>query len=318
MVILAYSCHEGAQENLLREWVARGHSVYLIDGVYRWNKGRSEIPKGVRWGIPKRPDVLWVGITQDLPGALLLKMKKLRPRLPIVMTHHWYPSTKIIAGFLYRRTHHVCICEHERSCLREKWGLDSEVMYPPVDTDLFLPKGLQPESKLVMVVGNQIVSRQIMGWDKLVEIMEKTHELDSDIHFQILGDNPEINPSDFPNVSTRNLKHSDLPDHESNARCLIWPTTTSLVPSSMLSAMALGKTVIAFDLEPHREVVKNCQNGYLIACYNTTAYAQRILELTRTPEDPELGKYARQTVLESANFSRVADQYESLFKRVIA
>ena len=84
----------------------------------------------------------------------------------------------------------------------------------------------------------------------------------------------------------------------------------------MLGAMAIGKTVVAFDLDPHREVVQDGCNGYLIPCYDTDAFAERIMGLCRTSVDPEIGRKARKTVLEKCDHRRVADGFESLFSRV--
>jgi len=314
--ITVYSCHEGAQENLLREWVSAGHEIFLVDGCYAWNQDRVQVPRGVTCGNPAGADLVSVGITQDIPRALFHRTRTLRIHTPIVMTHHWYPSEKRLSGWLYHRVHHICICQHERKILLERWGADAEVCYPPVDTVAFSPRQAAVDLHKVMVVGNRIVSRPIMGWDKLQEIILKTHRLAPDVQFEILGENPEIEEEAFPNVTTRNLPHLSLPDHESTARCLIWPTTTSLVPSSMLSAMALGKTVMCFDLPPHREVIDDARNGYLIPCYDTDLYARRIADLAGTPEDGELGKRARETVLAVADVAKVASQYEDLFKRL--
>lgn len=43
MKIQVYACHEGVQESLLREWVNRGHEVYLTEGVTKWSEERAAI-----------------------------------------------------------------------------------------------------------------------------------------------------------------------------------------------------------------------------------------------------------------------------------
>jgi glycosyltransferase involved in cell wall biosynthesis len=154
-----------------------------------------------------------------------------------------------------------------------------------------------------------------MGWENLVEIMAKVHEGDPEVSFEILGENPEINPDDFPNVSTLSLKQNDMPAHQARARCAAFTTSPNLIPHSLLGAMALGKTVVAFDLEGLHEVIQDGESGYLIPGNDTGAFAERILKLTSSPVNPEIGTRARQNVIEKCDFRLVAGQYEALFER---
>jgi len=317
MKLLVYACHEGVQESLLREWVDRGHDVYLAEVTTTWNLDRAALPGAVHRELPLRPDVISVGSTQDIGKALWFKLRTLHPGIPIVMTHWWLPSVKRLAGPLYKRSVQVSVCGYGRKYLIEHWGMDSEVMYCPVDGGIFAFQETDPEPKRVVVVGNHFPSRSIMGWEKLVEIMAKVYKKDAEVHFEILGENPEINPDDFPNVSTRALKQNEMPPHQARARCAVFTTTFNLIPHSLLGAMAIGKNVVAFDLESLHEVIEDGKSGYLIPCYDTDAFAERILELTRTLADPEIGKRARQNVLEKCDHRLVAGQYETLFRRLV-
>ena len=316
MKIQVYACHEGVQESLLREWVARGHDIYLTEGVSSWNQDRAKIAEGVKREWPSKPDLIWVGSPQDVGQALRYKLKKFRPSIPIVLTHWWVPSTRRFAGAVYRFAHQVSVCEFGRKYLLEHWSLDSEVMYCPVDGDIFQLREGAPDPKRVIAVGNHFPSRPIMGWDYLVEIMAKVHEGDPEVHFEFLGENPEIDPADFPNVSTRALPQNEMPNVQARARCIAITTTFNLIPHSLLGAMALGGNLVAFDLESLHEVIEDGKSGYLIPCYDTDAFAERILELTRTEVDPEIGARARQNVLEKCDHRLVAGQYEAFFERL--
>lgn len=316
MKIQVYACHEGVQESLLREWIAKEHEIYLTEGVNVWNQDRARIAKGVNREWPSKPDVIWVGSPQDLGQAFWYKLKKLRPGIPIILTHWWVPSTRRFSGAVYRFAHQVSVCEFGRKYLLEHWGLDSEVMFCPVDGHIFQLQEKPPDPKRVIVVGNHFPSRAIMGWNYLVEIMTKVYDKDPEVHFEFLGENPEIDPSNFPNVSTRALPQNEMPTVQARARCIVITTTFNLIPHSLLGAMALGGNIIAFDLESLHEVIEDEKSGFLIPCYNTDMFAERILELTRTPVNPEIGICARQNVLEKCDYRLVASQYESLFERL--
>ena len=137
-----------------------------------------------------------------------------------------------------------------------------------------------------------------------------------EVHFEFLGVNPEIDPANYPNVSKRALPQNEMPDVQARARCVAITTTFNLIPHSLLGAMALGRNVVAFDLPSLREVIEPGKSGYLIPCYDTDAFADQILQLTRTAVDPEIGRRARENVLAKCDYRLVASQYESFFDAV--
>ncbi len=316
MKIQVYACHEGVQESLLREWVARGHDVYLTEGVTKWDVKRAPVAEGVKREWPKNPDVIWVGSPQDVGQAVLYKLKLFKPGIPLVLTHWWIPSIKRFAGTVYKFAHQVSVCGWGRDYLKEHWQRDSAVMYCPVDGDIFTLREEAPDPKRVIIVGNHFPSRAIMGWEYLVAIMDTVYQKDPEVHFEFLGVNPEINPNDFPNVSTRSLPQNEMPDYQARARCVAITTTFNLIPHSLLGAMALGRNIVAFDLPSLHEVIEHKKSGFLIPCYDTDAFAERILQLTSSPVDPEIGRRSRENVMARCDHRLVATQYEKFFERV--
>lgn len=317
MKIQVYAAHEGVQESLFREWVARGHEVYLTEGFGKWEEIHAAVPEGVKREHSNNPDVLWVGITQDMRNALLYKWKKLRPNIPIVLTHWWVPSIRRFAGTVYKFAHQVSVCEWGREYLLKHHNMDSAVMYCPVDPDIFTLREEDPDPKRVLCIGHHFVSRDIMGWEYLEPIIHKVYEQDPEVHFEFLGINPEIDPNNYPNVSKRTLLQNEMPDYQARARCIVISTTFNLIPHSLLGAMALGRNVIAFDLPSLREVIEHGKSGYLIPRYDIDAFAEQILQLTSTPVNPEIGRRARENALAKSDHRLVASQYEEYFEKII-
>ncbi len=317
MKIHLYAAHEGVQESMLREWVARGHEIYLTEGFGTWEEKHAAVPEGVKREWPSNPDVLWVGTTQDVGYALLYKWKKLRPNIPIVLTHWWVPSIKRFAGTVYKFAHQVSVCEWGREYLLKHHNMDSAVMYCSVDPDIFTLREEDPDPKRVLCVGNHFASRDIMGWEYLEPIIHKVYEQDPEVHFEFLGINPEIDPKNYPNVSTRALLQNEMPDYQARARCVVITTTFNLIPHSLLGAMALGRNVVAFDLPSLREVIEHEKSGYLIPRYDIDAFAKQILQLTSTPVNSEIGRRARENALGKSDHRLVASQYEAFFEKVI-
>ena len=317
MKILEFVCHEGVQEMMLRQWLERGHEVYLTEAGKTWNNTYFEVPEGVIRKRPSNPDLISVGSTPDLAKAVIHKIKHFHPGIPIVMVHHWFPSEKKLAGMFYRRATNITLTSYQRQCLLDIWNVDSELIYCPIDADVFRPHDTEADPKLFLTIGNGFVSRPDMGWQNLVDIMAKVYEKDRKIHFQILGINPEIKPGDFPNVSTLSLKPGELPAHEAGARAIIFPTIRTLIPQSLIGAMAIEKTVVSFELDTVVDLLKEGRNGHLISCYDTDAFADRILELSRQPEDKVLVSNARKDALGKCDHRVVADQLESVFNRLV-
>ena len=317
MKIQVYAAHEGVQESLFREWVAHGHEIYLTEGVGKWEEKHAAVPEGVKREWPSNPDVLWVGITQDVGHALLYKWKKFRPNIPIVLTHWWVPSTRRFAGTVYKFAHQISVCEWGREYLLKHHNMDSAVMYCPVDPDIFTLREEDPDPKRVLCIGHHFASREIMGWEYLEPIMHKVYEQDPEVHFEFLGINPEIDPNNYPNVSKRVLLQNEMPDYQAKARCVVISTTFNLIPHSLLGAMALGRNVIAFDLPSLREVIEHGKSGYLIPRYDIDAFAEQILQLTSTPVNPEIGRRARESALGKSDHRLVASQYEAFFEQII-
>ncbi len=317
MKIQVYAAHEGVQENLFREWVARGHEVYLTEGFGKWKEKQAAVPEGVKREWANNPDVLWVGITQDVGNALLYKWKKFRPSIPIVLTHWWVPSIRRFAGTVYKFAHQVSVCEWGRQYLLKHHNMDSAVMYCSVDADIFTLRTEDPDPKRVLCVGNHFASRDIMGWEYLEPIIHKVHEQDPEVHFEFLGINPEIDPNNYLNVSKRAVLQNEMPDYQARARCVVITTTFNLIPHSLLGAMALGRNIVAFDLPSLHEVIEHGKSGYLIPRYNIDAFAKQILELTSTPVNPEIGRKARENALGKSDHRLVASQYEEYFEKII-
>ena len=86
MKILEFVCHEGVQEMMLRQWLERGHEVYLTEAGKTWNNTYFEVPEGVIRERPSNPDLISVGSTPDLAKAVIHKIKHFHPGIPIVLS----------------------------------------------------------------------------------------------------------------------------------------------------------------------------------------------------------------------------------------
>jgi glycosyltransferase involved in cell wall biosynthesis len=317
MKIFIFACHEGVQESLLREFVKRGEVIYLTEQTHLWNFSQADLPSGVIRGLPDRPDVIAVGSIQDLLVAIKLKLQKRWFKVPVVITHWWFPTKKYHLYHLYRLAWNVSVCEYGKRYLKDLSGIDSDVIYCPVDTEIFRPLDVERDPHLIVIVGNRFASRPVMGWDHLQQILHRMHQQAPEIRFLLIGNNPEIETDHFPNLSKIFLKQNEMPSYLCQAQCAAFTTTFNLIPHSLLGTMAVGLPVVAFDLESLHEVIEDGKSGFLIPRYDIEAFARRLIDLVHFPPSSSFGTQARQNVIAKCDYQTVSTQYEDLFERLL-
>ena len=206
MKIQVYACHPGVQESLLREWIARGHEIYLTEGIGHWKEEMAPIAEGVKREWPRNPDLIWVGSTQDVGYALAVQMEKAPPA-------HSHCAHALV-GALNRAicTHCVQICPPNQRVRMgpriphgtPQHGFGGQCIARSIPT--FSPsekKSPIPSASYAWA----ITLPRATSWAGNISnpIMAKVYERDPEVHFEFLGVNPEIDPANYPNVSTRAL-----------------------------------------------------------------------------------------------------------------
>lgn len=85
-------------------------------------------------------------------------------------------------------------------------------------------------------------------------------------------------------------------------------------PMITLEAMAMGKPVVATDIEGIKEQVVNGETGILVPPKNPKALAEAIIKLAKSKELREkMGSAGRKLVEEKFNIKKIVKQYEQLY-----
>ncbi len=106
-----------------------------------------------------------------------------------------------------------------------------------------------------------------------------------------------------------------------NASFLVFPSICyEGCPMTLIEAMALGKPVIATDLGPRSEMVRNGYNGFLYQPNDVITLREKALELIKNRELRErMGSNARKVYLANytpeLNYSSLMNIYETAIKR---
>jgi glycosyltransferase involved in cell wall biosynthesis len=92
-----------------------------------------------------------------------------------------------------------------------------------------------------------------------------------------------------------------------------FPSITEGFSNSILEAMAFGKPVVAFKISSMPEIIEDGVTGYLVEFGDIADMAQKVKYLIENPEKRfEMGKAAKQKVLDHFNLDRNLHQLESI------
>lgn len=261
MNILIYSSHWPIDSELTHAWINNGYNVYFVSSPTEWNRSYLSLPEGVNEGVPdrkKKIDFIVVGNQSHAINALKLKAKRLMFKTPILFVHWWFPFKDRVLPFVKN----VSVTEYERKFLLDLQGIDSDVVYCPVDTEFFKPSSKIKSQKKAIAIGNGFKERKIMGYDHLINILKEVHEMDSEIELKVLGKNEQRDYPDYVKVEYQTKE--GLLREISESSCVFFTTTRNLIMNSLQISMSTAKEVIVFDSDSFREVIEDRISGHLI------------------------------------------------------
>ncbi|WP_304198412.1 glycosyltransferase family 4 protein [Flavobacterium alvei] len=114
------------------------------------------------------------------------------------------------------------------------------------------------------------------------------------------------------------VPYQEIKAHIKAASLCVFPTFAEALPVSWIEAMALQKTIVASNIGWANEVIADGVEGFLVHPTHHQQYAERILELLKSPKLQErFGLAARKKVLEKFSIQIVAQQSLSFYNKVI-
>ena len=298
--ILLISSHPPIDSELIDAWLSDGHFVNMITHKYKWNDQFATLDNRVFSGIPKhKPDLIICESNPDLRLALMIKFRKLWFNLDIIKYNLWYPDKSI---FL-RLSKNVSVCEYAKRTLKTRDNIDSKVVFCPVDTEFFTPLDVKKRKKAI-AIGNNFKGRGNMGFEHLIAILKKVHELEPEIELSVIGNNKREDYPEF--VEVKSLTKDEMKNEINYSKCVFFTTTYNLIMNSMQIAMSCGAAVVAFDLEPFREVIEDGKSGFLVPKFDDDYFAKQIVKICDNDDLGLIGDYARQLIVEKCDKWKVA------------
>ncbi len=310
MKILLYSSHWPIDSELTHSWISKGHEIFFIAREDEWNKSYLDLPEGVKNHFPgsgEKVDMILVGNHTDAKKALILKFKRFWWNTPLFFVHWWFPFKDPI----HRLVRNVSVTEHERDFLKSLQGIDSDVVYCPVDTDFFKPLPNFTRKKKAVAIGNGFKEREIMGYDHLINILENIHKIDPQIELKVLGNNEQKDYPDYVKVEYQNKEGLRREILESSA--VFFTTTKNLIMNSLQIAMSSSREVVLFDLPSFSEVIDDGVSGHIIKDFDDELFSSKIVEICQKP-NPEIGMAARDMMIRKCSRDKVTEDILSLIR----
>jgi len=220
-------------------------------------------------------------------------------------------------------------------------GLPPEKIYEVpngVDTHVFTPRPPDPE----LIARHELQGKTVVGFigsfytyeglDRLVDAMLFLLRERDDVKLLLAGEGeteqqlreriPRHLRSHF--IFAGRIQHEDVLRYYSVMDILAYPRISSRLtelttPLKPLEAMAMERAVVGSDVGGMSELVHNRETGFLVEADNTTALAACISRLASNPEERRaIGRRAREMVVRTRDWERVAERYLGLYGQLVA
>jgi glycosyltransferase involved in cell wall biosynthesis len=202
-------------------------------------------------------------------------------------------------------------------------GVDTQVFQPNTSMRRLIRRQLQiPESS--PLVGIVAALRPEKNHGLLVRSAVRVLTEHPECHFLIIGDGPERSHIEQL-IADLGLQHRfhllgnrhDTPHLLAALDVFALCSLNEANPVSILEALSTGIPVVSTDVGSIHETVLNAQNGFLVPSEDAVAFAARICELLRSPQQAsKLGRNGRAHILGGWSLDAMVSGYENLIEQI--
>ena len=90
-----------------------------------------------------------------------------------------------------------------------------------------------------------------------------------------------------------------------------------LTGRALLEALVSGTRVLGYDINIHKDYIKNNKNGFLVQNRNIEKLSKKILDLSNKPHFlRKIGMYARKSILEEHNIEKNIHNQVIMYKKL--
>jgi glycosyltransferase involved in cell wall biosynthesis len=203
-----------------------------------------------------------------------------------------------------------------------------EVVYNGVNTDYFNPENVKEDlkrtyniegCKVILYAGSFKMRKRFFNllycFKEIIKKLPKTKLLiigpQDNLVYRLVDDLGLKQAVIF----VQGVCYADMPIMYMAADIIAIPSSYEGLPLVMLEAMSMGKSVLATPAGGTKEVIDSGKNGVLIAIDDLEALEEKMLFLLKNDDfRQELGKNARNTILNKFNLRKCAEEYANLYR----
>lgn len=192
-----------------------------------------------------------------------------------------------------------------------------------VDLSVFFQTHRNQSNSKTVIFSGALDRRK--GIEILLEALKEVSESVPDVRLIILGDGlmrdalkAKANDLGIGGIVTFKGQVENVSDYLRNAGLFVLPSYQEGLPNSLLEAMACGLPVIASKIGGVVDVVEDGKSGILFEPGDVSRLASAMIKLLNDNElRMRLGKEARKRIVDSFSIDRIADEYISLYERLL-
>jgi glycosyltransferase involved in cell wall biosynthesis len=274
------------------------------------------------------PDILQA---EYIPHSSLIPAFFRRKNIPLVLKFHGddariYPYKNrfnmMLTRTMLKHAAHVITASEEMRRILIGIGADPDhitAVHTGVDTEFFTPQSRENTRKVLgLPVGVTIflfVGR-LHPWKGVNELIEVAR-LCPDLRFVFIG--PGIVPAHPANCMFVGKKSpGEVRVWLNAADCLVLPTHTEAIPTSVMEAFACGIPAIVTDVGGCPEIVEDGKNGLLVPVRDVEKIRDAVIWMHNYPDSRrEMGRQARNTVINNFDHTLLIDRLIRIHQTLI-
>lgn len=282
-------------------------------------------------GTRANTNVLWAARSLKLPVIYTVHGWSFHGGLHPLMKKARIAAEKFITS---RAQVNICVSESNRQTGQKAFGkLDAVVVPNGVNLQRFDPHASYADVKRAygipedhLVVGYIVRMTYQKDPVSMIQAFAEVHRLMPNMTLLMVGEG-ELKQTAIDTANSLGLSdyvvfdnfRQDVPAVLNAVDIYCLPSLWEGFPIGVLEAMAMGKAVIASDVDGTREAVRHEENGLLVPAKNITALANAIMQLASDVALRErLALSARNTILAEYNVAGMTRKIEAVYRDLIS
>lgn len=182
--------------------------------------------------------------------------------------------------------------------------------------------GIAPEKVLILFLARFTFQKQPLA---LLEAFKTASQHNPNLHLLMVGDGEQKEKAELY-IASENLSNKvtlvtfrqDVADILHCADIYVLPSLWEGLPIGLLEAMAMGKAIIASDVDGTREVMQDGVNGWVINTETLVAGVANALEKLGEDEElrQKLGREAQRMIASRFDVKKMTTEIESVYRRL--